>query len=61
MSYTKAGGRAVQKYNKKNYDVIMVRVKKGQKETIKKRADETGQSLNSYILGLIKKDVEGKQ
>lgn len=56
--YTKASNRAVQRYCRKNYDVISIRVKKGQKDPIKQRAEEIGMSLNGYIVSLIMKDIK---
>ena len=40
MAYTKASGQAVNRYSKKAYDDVRVRVKKGQKELIQARATE---------------------
>ena len=50
--------KAKAKYNKKTYDQINFRVKKGEREKIQARADELGLSLNAYITGLIRKDME---
>ncbi|MFR1695020.1 MAG: hypothetical protein ACLTN1_06595 [Acutalibacteraceae bacterium] len=36
-------------------------VKTGEKAKIEARAKETGQSLNGYINGLIKKDMAGRE
>ena len=58
MAYTKAGGQAVNRYSKKAYDDVRVRVKKGQKELIQKRAEELKKSVNSYIVDLIEEDIE---
>lgn len=49
-----------EKYNKKAYDDIRLRVKKGKKEEIQKRADELGKSLNSYVVDLIEEDLKKK-
>lgn len=46
---TEAQRRAVAKYNAKSYDRIELRVKKGEKETIKKYAQENGESLNEFV------------
>ena len=40
------------------FDRINIAVKKGQKETIKQRADEQNKSINAYIVDLIEKDLE---
>lgn len=55
--YTKATNKAVQKYSKKAYSVITVRVKKGQEEQIKSFAESRGLSLNGYINKLIADDM----
>lgn len=57
MALTPAQKRANAKYVKKAYDSFIVRVKTGEKAKIEARAKETGQSLNGYINGLIKKDM----
>ncbi len=59
MALTAAQKRANAKYVKKAYDSFIVRVKTGEKAKIEARAKETGQSLNGYINGLIKKDMAG--
>ena len=58
MAYTKASGQAVNRYSKKAYDDVRVRVKKGQKEPIQKRAEELKKRVNSYIVDLIEEDME---
>lgn len=58
MAYTKASGQAVNRYSKKAYDDVRVRVKKGQKELIQKRAEELNKSVNSYIVDLIEEDMK---
>ena len=57
MAYTKASGQAVNRYSKKAYDDVHVRVKKGQKELIQARATELNKSINSYIVDLIEEDI----
>lgn len=61
MPYTKAGGQAVNRYSKKAYDDVRLRVKKGQKEIIQKRAEELNKSVNSYIVDLIEDDLKRGQ
>ena len=58
MPYTKASGQAVNRYSKKADDDVRVRVKKGQKELIQKRAEELNKSVNSYIVDLIEQDMK---
>lgn len=50
--------KAVAKYNKANYEQFLLRVPMGYKAKIKARAESKGESLNSYICGLIQKDME---
>ena len=57
MAYIKASGQAVNRYSKKAYDDVRVRVKKGQKELIQARATELNKSINSYIVDLIEEDI----
>jgi hypothetical protein len=46
------------RYNKKSYDPIHLRVKKGDKDKIKKHVKDFGYpSINGYIISLIKKDI----
>ena len=61
MPYTNAGGQAVNRYSKKAYDDVRLRVKKGQKEIIQKRAEELNKSVNSYIVDLIEEDLKSGQ
>ena len=61
MPYTKAGGQAVNRYSKKAYDDVRLRVKKGQKEIIQKRAEELNKSVNNYIVDLIEEDLKRNQ
>lgn len=57
MAYTKASGQAVNRYSKKAYDDVRVRVRKGQKEIIQRRAEQLNKSVNGYITDLIEKDL----
>lgn len=61
MAYTQASNKAVQKYNKSNYDDLRIRVKKGEAEKIKEHAKSKGLSLNSYINKLISDDMNEGQ
>ena len=47
------------RYNAKAYDHIPLRVKKGQKEIIQKRAEQLNKSVNGYITDLIEEDLAG--
>lgn len=59
MPYTDAQKRATAKYNAKAYDRIEIKVKKGQKEIIQKRAEQLNKSMNGYITDLIEEDLAG--
>lgn len=45
MTVSKAAQKATEKYDKKNYDRILVKFPKGTKEKIK----ETGETVNGFI------------
>ena len=49
MPASKAQQRAVQKYQKANYDEIKVRVFKGQKSEVQAHAETMNESLNAFI------------
>jgi len=51
---TEAKKRAVEKYNKKTYDKITIRVRKDETETIKEAAAKSGESLNMFCLNAIR-------
>ena len=46
-----------ERYNKKAYEDIRLRVKKGQKELIQNKAAQENKSINGYIVDLIEKDM----
>ena len=50
---SKAQQKCVSRYEAANYDKILVRLPKGQRETVKAQADAAGKSLNAYLIGLI--------
>lgn len=54
---SKAQQDAVRRYNDKAYEHINLTIRKGNKDIIKRRATETGQSVNGYINGLISNDI----
>ncbi|MEG2812960.1 MAG: toxin-antitoxin system HicB family antitoxin [Oscillospiraceae bacterium] len=58
MPYNESQKKATKKYNQKAYDEIKLRIKKGEKEVIKAKAESKNLSLNSYINQLIKNDME---
>ena len=57
MAYTEAQKRANIKYLKEKTDDIRIRVPKGKKDEYKQQAESKGESLNSYIIKLIEKDI----
>ena len=57
MAYTKAGMKAADKYVRENYDKITVKIPKGRKAAVKVHAESKGESVNSYINGLIRADM----
>jgi len=53
---SKTSSKVKDRYNKKAYDTIILRVPKGEKEVIKAHAESKGMSVNGYINNLIKED-----
>lgn len=53
---SKAQRQCVSRYEAANYDKILLRLPKGQRETVKAQADAAGKSLNAYLIGLIEGD-----
>lgn len=53
MAITEAQKRATEKWQKENYEFIKVRLNKGQKEIIKRKAEAEGKSINQYIMDKI--------
>jgi len=49
MSVSEAQKKASAKYNLKTYDRIELKVKKGEKDSIKAHAEKQGESLNAFI------------
>ena len=56
---TPAQRRAVGRYEAANYDKVLVRLPKGEREQIKSAADAAGESLNSYIVSAIRDRMDG--
>ena len=61
MPVTKAQQRAVGKYEKENYDKVLLRLPKGNREKIKAHAQQKGMSVNAYIVDLIEKDMRTEE
>ena len=51
--------RAVGRYEAANYDKVLVRLPKGEREQIKSAADSAGESMNAYIVGAIRDRMDG--
>ena len=58
---SKAQQKCVSRYEAANYDKILVRLPKGQRETVKAQADSAGKSLNAYLIGLIAGETPAPQ
>lgn len=56
---TEAQKRAIEKYQKANYDFIKIRLNKGEKETIQSNAEKQGKSINQYLRDLIFSEGQG--
>ena len=56
---TPAQRRAVGRYEAANYDKVLVRLPKGDREQIKAAADSAGESMNAYIVGAIRDRMNG--
>ena len=56
MAYD-AQREATARYNRKTYERLELRVKKGQKAEIQKAAEKAGKSVNRYILDLVAKEL----
>ncbi len=56
MAYSDAQREATERYNRKTYERIELKVKKGQKDYIQKAAASVGKSVNRFILDLVAKE-----
>ena len=54
----KTSSEVKDRYNKKAYDTIMLRVYKGRKDDIQEAAERTGLSLNAYIVKAIERQMD---
>ena len=57
MAYSEAQKEATARYNKKAYDRIEIKVKKGRKDEVFAYAASQGKSVNQFIVGLIEKEM----
>ena len=51
---TPAQRKAVGKYERDNYDKVLLRMPKGERDKIKEAADAVGQSVNVYIMEAVR-------
>lgn len=58
MAYSDAQKEATARYNKKAYDRIEIKVKKGRKTSIFEYAAKRGKSVNQFIVELIDKAMK---
>lgn len=58
MAYSDAQKEATARYNKKTYDRIEIKVKKGRKQKIFDYAASQSKSVNQFIVELIDKELE---
>lgn len=58
MAISEAKHRANEKWNAKNYDSLLLRLPKGQKEAIQSAAKRRGESVNGFIWKLIQAELE---
>jgi len=59
MAYSDAQKEATARYNKKAYDRIEIKVKKGRKQKIVEYAANQKKSVNQFIIELIEKEMNG--
>jgi predicted HicB family RNase H-like nuclease len=57
---TPAQRKAVGKYEAANYDKVLIRMHKGEREKIKAAADRAGLSLNAYIMETVRDRMENE-
>lgn len=53
----KTSSEVKDRYNKKTYDTIMLRVYKGRKDEVQAAAERAGLSLNAYIVKAIDRQM----
>ena len=58
MPYTEAHNKANQRYQKKTYDQLAIRIPKGKREKYKAFAERRGESLAGMITRLLDEEME---
>ena len=53
MAVSRAQMKAVQRYETENYDKILLRVRKGDREAIQDAAERAGKSMNKFIIDAV--------
>lgn len=61
MPVSKSQQKASRKWNNNNLDRLYIFVPKGQKEVIRAMAESKGESLNSYVVKAIQRQLEEDQ
>ena len=57
MAISPSQKKAVAKYNAANYDRVELRLPKGRKSQVDRRAQEVGETINGYVNNLIRDDM----
>lgn len=58
MAISKAQMAAVAKYQKKAYDDVRLRVRKGEREKWKSMATSQGLSINQFVVKSVEKEIQ---
>ena len=61
MAYSEAQKEATARYNRRVYDRIEIKVKKGEKDKIFKFAAQQGKSVTQFITELIEQAMEASE
>ena len=57
MPVSEAQKKAKKRYEARTYDMVGIRVKKGNRNKIKAYAESKGESLNGFVKGLISREM----
>ena len=58
LAVTRAQMKAVQRYETENYDKILLRVRKGERDAIQDAAERAGKSMNRFIVDAVLEAVK---